>query len=618
MGRLLFACLLISISLTSCTVLPGNFVDITPPNITTNLLVSDEDLTHFNWMTAGISVTSIEQQSDVLYPPPAPSYTYPLTSRLIVTAGSDTPSIHQIIAGSKQNHSYRMTAIFQGYDDNTSVMIRFADLDNVTYPNAEKVVAVGKGVQRVTFEFTLPEDVSSFIFSMGPQLETDQFIDIGELKLWDSTPNLVTDMGQPGCQVYPSHHFWNVPIDDWLVHPDSGAYLRGLRAGEDKTDKGYTVRLAFGARSYRNSPVGTPINMVDNAATEPNVFRVKLKFVSFGDPNYPPASPFNDFHDPAFRAETVAYPWESDDVIYPMPTDMFVQGLPQTGVIDTRINQGYPTNASGYPDPTIDPDVNKDWLGVVLEEGNTSQDCDLYELYKITKIEGITPEDGNWRASSAAHWHLNSNIIEGYRGSEFLTSASASGLPLMPGLVRYEEAASGEIRHALGMITSAACDMVWPARHIANTGSGQCVPLGMRLRLKPNFLNSSKHIGCNMNSFSHEARPIITALQKYGAVIVDSGISLFVIGTHDSRWGPPVDIFDNPIGGSNTERNYDISNEVDLNNCWPKVEDFEVVDTDRYAHWRFARDFQENVIQSQIYTVYNNRPVYDSMGVYGE
>lgn len=79
-----------------------------------------------------------------------------------------------------------------------------------------------------------------------------------------------------------------------------------------------------------------------------------------------------------------------------------------------------------------------------------------------------------------------------------------------------------------------------------------------------------------------------------------------------------MDIFDNPIGGSNTERNYDISNEVDLNNCWPKVEDFEVVDTDRYAHWRFARDFQENVIQSQIYTVYNNRPVYDSMGVYGE
>jgi hypothetical protein len=122
-----------------------------------------------------------------------------------------------------------------------------------------------------------------------------------------------------------------------------------------------------------------------------------------------------------------------------------------------------------------------------------------------------------------------------------------------------------------------------------------------------------------MNSFSREARPIITALQKYGAVIVDSGpISLFVIGTHDSRWGPPVDVFGNQIGGNNTERNYDISNEVDLNDCWPGVEDFEVVDTDRYAHWRFARNTEGNALQSQIYTVYNNRPVYDSMGVYGE
>jgi hypothetical protein len=616
-SRLTFTWLSLQLLLTSCSILPTGTAQPIPVNIRTNLLTSENDLTLESWVKNRVTVEQTNTQSEVLYEPPAPIYTYPL-NRLTVTPGLGTPSIYQVIAGPQQNHLYRMTAVLQDYDEGAGIVIRFAKtLDKSTYPDAEFLVTLNKGVQRITFEFYISEAVDSFVFSLEPQLEPGQYIDVGELRVWDSTPNLMANETGNGCQLFPSNNFWNVPIDDWAVHPDSSKLLRGLRNGEDLIRNGYFLRMGFGARSYRNIPVGKFINIVQDGETAPDVFGVKLKFVSFDDPLYPPASPFDAFRSPEYRRGVEAYPQESDDVLYPIPADVAIQGIPFSSLVDVSGNKGYPTDASGYPDPAIDPDVNKDWPAYILQKSNNFRTCKLYEIYKLTKIANQPPEE-SWRASSAVAWDLSSNVIEGKRGKEFLTSVSASGLPLLPSLVRYDEIERGEIRHALGMITRGACGMAWPARHIATTATDLCVPLGLRLRLKSTFLSSSNHANCTVNSFSKEGKAIILALQRYGAVIVDSGTSLVIIGEHDSRWGPPIDRYGNNIGGSNTNRQVDISNESSQNNCWPRVEDFEVVDTDRYAHWSFATNAQGDIIKSQIYSIYNNQPVYNSMAVYGE
>lgn len=617
--RLFCSWILLQSFLAGCSILPTGTAQPVPVNIRTNLLVSENDLSSESWVKNRVTAEKLDTQSDILYDSPAPSYTYWLPSRLTVEEGEGTPSLEQLISGAGQNRLYRMTAVVQTYDEGGTLVVRFAKTsDKSSYTDAEFSVALNNGVQRFTFEFFLSVEADSFIFTLEPRLESGQFMDIGELRLWDATPNLLAHETGNGCQLFPSNNFWNVPADDWAVHPRSSEYLGGLRNGENLVNGGYILRMGFGARSYRNIPVGKYFSVVEKDAGPPDVYDVRLKFVSFGDPAFPPGPPFDVFRDPTYRAETVAYPEESDDVIYPIPNNVGVQGTPLEGPIDMSINRGYPTDATGYPDPAIDPNINKDWPAYIVQKGNNLRDCSLYEIYKLTRLANQSPEE-SWRASSAATWDLGTNTIAGRRGEEFLTSVSASGLPLLPSFVRYDEIEQGEIKHALGMITRGACDMVWPARHIANTATDQCVPLGLRLRLKPNFLSSSNHIGCTMNNFSREGQLIILALQRYGAVIVDSGpISLFVIGTYDKRWGPPVDIYGNAIGGTNQNRSVDISNEPTTNSCWPRVEDFEVVDSDRYAHWSFATTPEGEVKRSQIYTIYNNRAVYNSMAVYGK
>ncbi len=617
-SRLTLAWLGLQLLLTSCTILPIGTVLPEPVPIRTNLLLSETDLSLESWTKNRVSSEATSMQSEVLYEPPAPSYTYPLSSRLTVRAGLGTPSVYQVIAGAKQYRNYRMTVVLQGYDEGAAMNIRFArTLDKSTYPEAETLITLDQGVQRITFEFFLEENADSFVFSLEPKLQNGQFIDVGELRVWDSSPNLIGNENGTGCQLFPSNNFWNVPIDDWAVHPNSSAYLNGLRKDEGLVKGGYFVRNSFGARSYRNTPVGMLVNIVEQNAAPPEVLNIRLKFVSFDDPAYPPAPPFDAFRDPGYRRGVEAYPNESDDITYPIPSNVLVQGIPPSGSVDVSQNKEYPTDATGYPDPAIDPDINKDWPSLILKKGANARDCDLYEIYKLTKLANQPPEEA-WRASSAAYWDLRTNKIEGKRGEEFLTSVSASGLPILPSKIRYDEIEGGEIKHAIGMITSTSCGMVWPARHIAYFNDNQCVPLGLRLRLKPTFSSSSKHIGCTMNNFSKEAQLIILALQRYGAVIVDNGISLVINGTHDSRWGPAIDRAGNQIGGSSKTRDYDISNEPMLNACWPRIDDFEVVETDRYAHWSFAIDNDGKIIKSQIFSIYDNQPVYNSMAVYGD
>jgi hypothetical protein len=158
---------------------------------------------------------------------------------------------------------------------------------------------------------------------------------------------------------------------------------------------------------------------------------------------------------------------------------------------------------------------------LVLDNGN----CFLYELYNSTPNS-----DGSWSADSTAVWDLLGNEQRPYTW----TSADAAGLPIFPGLVRYDEVAVGKIQHAFRFTlprTSAA--FTPPASHDAATSSDPTAPpMGMRLRLKPSY---------NISGFDASMQVILTAMQKYGLILADNGSALYVTGAPDSRWGSDLD-----------------------------------------------------------------------------
>jgi len=158
---------------------------------------------------------------------------------------------------------------------------------------------------------------------------------------------------------------------------------------------------------------------------------------------------------------------------------------------------------------------------LVLDNGN----CFLYELYNSS-----VNSDGSWNADSTAVWDLLSDEQRPYTW----TSADAAGLPVFPGLVRYDEAASGKIQHAFRFtLPRTRAAFTPPASHYAaNTSDPTAPPMGMRLRLKSSF---------NISGFSLQMQVILKAMQHYGLILADNGSSLFVTGVSDSRWGSDLD-----------------------------------------------------------------------------
>ena len=146
--------------------------------------------------------------------------------------------------------------------------------------------------------------------------------------------------------------------------------------------------------------------------------------------------------------------------------------------------------------------------------------CLLYEIY------AVRPQaDGTWRAGSGATWDLRSNALR----PAGWTSADAAGLPVLPGLVRYDEVATGEITHALRFtVPQTRNTYVWPARHQASSLTGaQYPPMGLRFRLKANV---------DLSRFPAPMQVILRALKKYGMVIADNGSAWYLSGAPDPRW----------------------------------------------------------------------------------
>jgi len=145
-----------------------------------------------------------------------------------------------------------------------------------------------------------------------------------------------------------------------------------------------------------------------------------------------------------------------------------------------------------------------------------SDDCTLYEIYDAS-FSG-----GQWSGGSGAIWDLDSNALR----PAVWTSADAAGLPILPGLARYDEILAGEIKHALRFTASETAGYIWPARHqISDPDS--IPPMGARFRLKADY---------DISGFTPELQVILRAMKTYGIVLADNGADWYVSGAPDERW----------------------------------------------------------------------------------
>jgi hypothetical protein len=147
--------------------------------------------------------------------------------------------------------------------------------------------------------------------------------------------------------------------------------------------------------------------------------------------------------------------------------------------------------------------------------------CTLYELFAAQRMDG----GASWTAGSGAIWRLRSNRLRP-RG---WTSADAAGLPILPGLARYDDVRRGSIDHALRFtVRQTRRAFVFPARHFASSLTDPDLPpMGLRLRLRASF---------DTRPFPRQARIVLEALKRYGMLVADNGSDWFVTGAPSPHW----------------------------------------------------------------------------------
>jgi len=193
--------------------------------------------------------------------------------------------------------------------------------------------------------------------------------------------------------------------------------------------------------------------------------------------------------------------------------------------------------AASSPDAPVEggPNGTGDRHVIVIDRDNWK----LYELYSAYPVNS----GASWRAASGATFDLNTNALR----PAGWTSADAAGLPIFPGLVRYDEVYERqEITHALRFTAQTTRRAyVYPARHFASSRTdANLPPMGMRVRLKASF---------NISGYSPAMQVILRAMKKYGMILADNGSSWYVSGAPDPRWNDDELHTLSAIQGSNFE-----------------------------------------------------------------
>ena len=169
-----------------------------------------------------------------------------------------------------------------------------------------------------------------------------------------------------------------------------------------------------------------------------------------------------------------------------------------------------------YPiPPTPAVEAGSDRHILIVDRDN----CYLYELYDA-QYSSTT----GWHAGSGAIWNLGANALR----PDGWTSADAAGLPILPGLARYDEAAASAIYHALRFTAPKTRNLhLYPARHDAGINDATLPPMGLRVRLKASV---------DISGFSPQARVILQCLKTYGMILADNGSPWYITGAPDPSW----------------------------------------------------------------------------------
>jgi hypothetical protein len=148
-----------------------------------------------------------------------------------------------------------------------------------------------------------------------------------------------------------------------------------------------------------------------------------------------------------------------------------------------------------------------------------SSTCKLYETWDTGSSRS------GWTAGSGAVYDLKSDALR----PNGWTSADAAGLPILPGLLRYDEVEAGKVDHAIRFTVSrSAAAHLWPARHDAGSGSANVLPpMGARFRLKANY---------STRGLRPDTVAVLNAMKKYGMIVADNGSNFYFQGATDSRW----------------------------------------------------------------------------------
>lgn len=271
--------------------------------------------------------------------------------------------------------------------------------------------------------------------------------------------------------LFPSDNWWNIDISNAPVDSHSSAFISFIGTTR-------ALHPDFGGNAGGNDIYGFPYAVVDGA--------VAKRAVQFD---------YDDESDGVDHTTGVSLPF------YPIPDEAATQ----------------PHWIEGGPAGTVDLRSSSDRHLLIVDAVNRN----LYELYNVY-FDGST-----WHAGSGAFFDLDTNG----RRPEGWTSADAAGLAILPGLVRYDEAASvAEIRHAFRVTVRATNGYVYPASHRAGSTAG-ALPMGARLRLK-----ASKSLA----GFTPDVQRIFRAMQRYGLIVADNGSDMYISGTYDPRWNNDV------------------------------------------------------------------------------
>ena len=273
-----------------------------------------------------------------------------------------------------------------------------------------------------------------------------------------------------GCRVFPPDNPWNQDVSALPV--DEALMASKVR---DHMSLGTSIHVDWGTTKDH---YGIPIT-VGRAA--------------------PPAPLF--FHEDGWPDESdrLRCPGGKGDFCYPIP-------------LGARIEGG--------PDAPRDSDRHV----VFVATDGAPDHCVAYELYNAQR------KGAGFEVQAAAIWKLDSNA----RRPEGWTSADAAGLPILPGLVRYDEVARGEITHAIRFtLQRTANAYIHPATHAAGTNTTERPPMGARMRLPASF---------DTSGFTGAARVIVTAMKRYGIILADNGSDWFVTGEEHDGWGDVDDL----------------------------------------------------------------------------